>query len=374
MPVTKNPITVAHVVWSLQVGGLERIVVELVKRLDPSMFASIVCCLEFEGELAQAVRQAGGTVIRFDKRPGRDLGLPFRLASCFRQHRVDIIHCHNYGPLAYGSIAAKLSGGARVIHTVHGPDASMRSEQRFYQRLKLVNQVVAVSEHVREVAIHRGGVPRGRIETILNGIDVDSYATKQTDSRARIRGELGLDGDDQLVGIVARLTPEKDHGTLLRAVARLRESDERVHLALVGDGELREELTRLSERLGIRAHTHFLGTRTDVPDVLSALDVFVLSSKIEGLGITLLEAMAAGVPVIGTAAGGIPEVIADGDTGRLTPVGDPHAMAEAVSWVLSHSDDAARMARRAATLVRERFGFGVMVARYETLYSRLAGR
>jgi len=177
-----------------------------------------------------------------------------------------------------------------------------------------------------------------------------------------------------VVGMIARLTAAKDHMNLFDAFLRVREAHAVARLLLVGDGELRADLERAVHQRRLSHTVVFAGRRDDVADVLSALDVFVLSSATEGLAVTLLEAMAAGLPVVATRVGGNPEVVVDGDTGRLVPPRDPIALAAAIGEMLSDRARATRMGERGAERARGRFGIDAMVNGYLALYDALAAR
>ncbi len=258
--------TVAHVVWSLEVGGLERVVVDLVSRLDPQRYRSVVCCLETEGALAAEIRDRAHVVDAMHKSPGKTVGLWFRLARWFRAHNVDIVHAHNFGPLLYGSVAARMAGSPAVVYTLHGPEAAERRDYRRLDRLGLIRRIVAVSDHVREVAIESGGLSHERIVTIRNGIDCDRYQVRDGEARSRVRRDLGLEESHLAIIVVARLTHEKDHATLLESFARVAHSRGDARLILAGDGPLRSDLETRAHELGIGEITTFLGTRSDIPE------------------------------------------------------------------------------------------------------------
>lgn len=364
--------TVAHVVWGLEVGGLERVVVDLIRGLDPDRFDSIVYCLARRGALADTVADRCRDILVLDKRPGRSYLLPARLGASFRRLGVDIVHAHNFGPLLYGAAGARFARfgrGPAVVYTLHGPEASERNDFRRVDRVRRIDRVVSVSDHVRDVAVHTGGIEAERITTIYNGIDVERFAAGG--ARDRVRAELGLAEDAVVIGVVARLSAEKDHATLLAAFAPLVRLHPRVRLVLVGDGDLRASLERRAGELEIDRHTLFLGTRTDVPELLSAFDAFAMSSRIEGLGITLIEAMAAGLPTVATAAGGIPEVLTP-ETGIVVPTGDPGRFTEALAWILDHREDARRMGLAGRERAREHFGVETMVRRYAEVYDEVS--
>ena len=367
------PRTVAHVVQNLDVGGLERVVISLMRAVDPGRYRSVLYTLGGGGVLSTGLAQEGFHVRPFTKAPGLDYALLTRMTRALRADRVDIVHCHNYSPLVYGAVSGRAARVAGVVYTAHGAKTSGRRATRMFQRLRLVDDVVFVSDDARRVALAAGAVHDRRVHTIVNGIDARAYV-RGSDARRRLRAEFSIPDDAPVVGLIARLTAAKDHVNLFDAFLRVRGTHADARLLLVGDGELRAELERAVRQRNLSGAVVFAGRRDDVADVLSALDVFVLSSATEGLAVTLLEAMAAGLPVVATRVGGNPEVVVDGDTGRLVPPRDPAALAAAIGELLSDRARARRMGERGAERARGRFGIDEMVNGYLALYDALAAR
>ncbi len=366
---TRRPINIAHVVVSHRMGGLERVVSSLIRHIDHERFRSALCCIEREGEWVSDVRKYCEDVAMICKKPGVAYGLPFRIARYLRAQRVDVVHCHNFAAYLYGSIGGRIARCPGIVYTVHGPEIPSKKRHVLLQRLPLADHVVAVSEHVRRGAIQKVGLKPERVMTILNGVDLTPSEVGRT--AGRIRSEIGVPEDALLLGTVARLTPEKDHETLLRAFARIVSQHAGARLLIVGDGPLREVLEKRVVELKINESAHFLGSRQDVASILSSLDVFVLASREEGLGIALLEAMAARVPVVATAVGGIPEIVVDGKTGLLVAPGDPDGLADAVMGLLMDKERGQSFVTEGAKRVAEQFDVSQMIRAYESLYVRL---
>jgi glycosyltransferase involved in cell wall biosynthesis len=217
-----------------------------------------------------------------------------------------------------------------------------------------------------------GSVAPGKIVVIHNGFNAiaDAQAVRER-RRPELLAELGIGADARVIGSVARLSPVKGHRYLLEAVAQVMKTDARVYLVLAGDGELRDEIAAHAERLGIGARTRLLGHREDSAQLVAAFDVAVLASLSEGLPNAVIEAMAAGAPVVATAVGGVPELIEDGKTGFLIPPANPEAMAERIEYALSHADLTGLIATRGRRFVTERFGMERMVAAVESLYDEI---
>jgi len=363
------PLHVMHLVPLLRVGGMEQGVVKLVNGLDRSRVRSSVVTFNAPDSLALALRPD----VRLEvlaKRNGNDPRLVLHLHRLLRHHRPHIVHTHSWGTLLEGYMAAR---AARVPFVVHGEHGTME-EGRVNVVLQRwawhrVDRVVSVSSRLADRLAERIGFPRERIVTIRNGVDLDRFRAV---SREDARRALGLTPSQLVVGTVGRLVPVKDHANLLRAMAILRARGRQPGLVIVGEGPLRVELERLAGSLGLADSVRMLGARPDVESVLVALDVFVLSSKSEGLSNTIIEAMASGLPVVATSVGGADELVEHGRTGLLVPREDPEALAEAVAALL---DDAARrgeMGRAGRAKAEREFSLERMLAGYERLYLDLA--
>lgn len=364
------PRTVAHVVQNLDVGGLERVVINLMRGMDARRYRSVLYTLGGGGSLSGELDREGFAVRPFAKSPGLDYSLLIRMARALRADRADVVHCHNYSPLVYGALGGRLARVSGVVYTAHGAKTSGRRATRRFQRLRLVDDIVFVSGDARRVGLGAGAVRDARVHTIVNGIDVRAYARRE-EVRRRVRDEFAIAPEAPVAGIVARLTAAKDHVNLFDAFRRVRAVHSDARLLVVGDGELRDQLTRALAERDLTDAVILAGSRSDVADVLSAMDVFVLSSATEGLAVTLLEAMAAGLPVVATRVGGNPEVVVDGETGRLVPPRDAGALAAAVGEMLSDRALGASMGERGRARAVARFGIDAMVGSYVALYDAL---
>jgi len=360
---------IAHVVLSLDVGGLERVVATLAQAQHQSGRRVSVCCLDRAGALAEALPPAGVAVHTVGRSArGFDPAAVLRLARLLRADGARIVHCHNYGALVYGALAARLVRGARVVYTVHGAVTSSRRSTARFLKLGIVHEVVFVSAHARGVAREAGVTGSSHVHTILNGVDVSSFAAGHAGGADAVRRAHGIPDDARVCGIVARLTEAKDHANLFAAVAIARESIPTLHCLVVGDGELRDELERDVTERRLSAAVVFTGARANVRDYLDAMDVFVLSSVTEGLAMTLLEAMAAGLPVVATRVGGNAEVVEDGVTGRLVPASNAKALADAIVSMIESPAAARAMGDAGRERVTRLFSLEAMVRRYQAVY------
>jgi glycosyltransferase involved in cell wall biosynthesis len=338
--------TVMQVALSLDVGGLERVILNLVQNAS-SEFRLVVCCLERPGAWADQL----STVVAFDKRPGVDWRLFWKIARLARIEHVDVIHTHNSTAHLYGAIAGKLAG-VKVLHTEHGKNIGEEARSFRVNRWaeRFTDVTVAVSKQIaREALLHEHVAP-DRLVVVANGISVEHFRSPRNANGRRI-------------GTVGRLVREKNYPLLFRAFTTIPNAE----LVVVGDGPLRSELESQAGPL-----VRFLGQRSDVAALLPGFDVFAVSSSTEGMSIALLEAMAAGCPIVATAVGGNTEVIEHEVTGLLVPPNDETALRAAIVRLLADRTLAARLGKAASDLSRQRYSVAAMTRRYEELWRRLA--
>lgn len=293
-----------------------------------------------------------------------------RLARLFRRTKTEIVHTRNAEAFFYGFLGAKLAGVRALIHSEHGrvlPDSPRRMAlQRWL--LRFTDAAFSVSDQLRRDLITHLRVPDGRFETIYNGVDVTRIASAD---RASARRAFGVADDEIVIGSVGRLVPVKNYELLLRAFSRLRA---RTRLVFIGEGPERAKLEGVAATCGITSRTTLLGHREDVADLLVGLDVFVLPSRSEGMSNTLLEAMAAGVPVMASDVGGNREIVEDGRSGLLFASEDEAGLSERLTSLVDDLSLRARLGRAGSDRVIREFSMGSMIRKYETLYERVARR
>lgn len=369
---------VLHLITRLPVGGAERLLVDIARGLDPQRFTSVACCIQERGELAGELEASGIAVHslermrtkRFDWRAIGDL------ARLMREQRIDVVHSHLYHANLYGRLAARR---ARVpaVATVHNTYAKRKLHRELLNRwlAHISAKVIAVSEDVRSDLMRHDGIPPQKIALIHNGIDVGRVETALTRGEARER--LGVTGDAIVLGCVARLEEQKGHRFLLEALARLNEparSSGRFRALLVGDGRLRAELEQRAAELGVAAWTRFLGTRHDVPDILKALDICVMPSLWEGLSVAMLEAMAAGLPLVISDVSGVSQVIGDNEYGIKVPVGDVPALVRTIRALADAPERRVALGAAARQRVRAKFSAQAMLSDLSRLYEEVSSR
>jgi glycosyltransferase involved in cell wall biosynthesis len=368
-------LSIAHVIATFGVGGQERVVVDLVRvqrRLGHDVIAVSLAAGE-EGPMGEELRAAGARTFNLPKGAGVDTGLPARLAALFLLERVQIVHTHNPQPLVYAGAAARLVG-AKVVHTRHGVNRG--SERQLWLRRaagRLAHVYVAVSRETAELAREEGDAPAARLRVVENGIDLSRFAP-DAELRAAVRAELGIPEGAFVAGTVGRVVEAKDHAFLVRALAP--SLGPGFHVVIAGTGDLEDALRAQVAALPGQAasHVHVLGLRRDVPRLLAAFDVFVLSSRFEGLPLVLPEAMAAGLPSVATAVGGVPGVVRENVTGYLVPHGDEVGLRARVGELASDADKRARLGRRAREVALADYSAERMAAEYLSIYREVLGR
>jgi sugar transferase (PEP-CTERM/EpsH1 system associated) len=359
------PIRVVHVVTTLNVGGLERVVLDLVRRRRQDAFDARVVCLDASGLIADAVGSVGvpvDTIGTGGSVPRRVL----RLARRLRQLKPDVLHTHNPQAHVHGALAARLAGVPAVVHTKHGRGILEGRTPVVVTRLATAwtSRFVAVSQDAARVAMEAERVPAAKVVVIHNGIDVDRYAAPGT--RPPATKGRGI--------TVGRLDPIKDQSTMLRAVRLVVNRMPGFQLDIVGDGPSRAGLVEECAALDLGDRVNFLGYQADVAPYLAAADLFVLSSESEGVPLALLEAMASGLPAVATDVGGLREVIVPGETGRLVPARSPDELARAILDIAADPGERDRMGGAARRRVVDHFNLRTVVARYEELYLECLGR
>jgi sugar transferase (PEP-CTERM/EpsH1 system associated) len=365
------PVPVYQIVLRLGCGGLEKMVVHLARALDPGQYRVTVCCLEDPGELAAELHGSHVPVVSLGKH-GFSPSTVARLARRLRREHVRIVHTHNPGAHLYGTVAAKMAGVPAVVHTRHGPRVDAARSSFFFRRW-LSNwtcSAVGVSQDTAQLLVQSAGIAAEKVTMIANGVPIPRI---RPEDRAAVRGELGIPEGAPTIGIVARLSPEKEHRTLLTAFAHLTKTVPAAHLLIVGDGPLRNALETQVLEAGIARQVHLTGFRTDVDRMLAAMDVFVLCSSFEGTSLTLLEAMGAGLPIVATAVGGTPEVIGSPANALLVPARDAEALSRALVAALSQPDATRAMAARAQARMKAHYETESMARQYEELYRRVQG-
>lgn len=331
---------VCHLITdSVIIGGAETFLINLTAQLA-DQYDQTVICLTGNGALLDRLRQIGIEAVSVGMAGKGDLAALWRLVALVRRFRPEVLHTHLFHASLLGSIIGRLLRIPVVLSTEH--TAGLHGYRGSMARIRtgLSDKVVAVSWAVRE-ALVRVGVRPSKIEVIVNGLPLDQF--QKQGERERVRSELGIPPGAVVIGKVAGFRPVKGHEDLVRAFSQVAGEFPCSLLLLVGDGVRRRPVEQLVRELGLSGRVIFAGFRQDVPVLLSAMDVLALASLWEGMPLSVLEAMAAGLAVVATRTGGIPEVVVEGETGLLVPPGDPAALAGALREVLRHPDRTQQM-------------------------------
>lgn len=367
---------ITHVVENLDRGGLERMVIDLAHAQAGAGHDVEVICLFERGTLAVELDRSGIPVHACHKNGAGDPRPWRRLRALLSARQDGALHTHNAAAHYHAGLAGMGQRFARIVNTRHGmgmPRPRSRREWLYRHSLHRTDAVVAVCEAALAKFAAQGVRPRGRLLKIANGIALDGFPQASAERREALASLLGFAPGTRIIGTVGRLSPVKDQAMLLRAFARVRETMADVALVVVGDGPLRAELGALAASLGIAPRVRFLGDRNDVrAALLAGFDLFALSSISEGYSVALLEACAAGIPIVATDVGGNGEIVADGGNGWLAPAGDADAFAALAARVLRDSAQAAAMGMRGREWARIEGSTHTMAARYAELYGTKA--
>lgn len=368
---TERKIKILHVIDSLGIGGMERIVIDVANGLDSTRFEQVVCCISRRGEAADQLRD-GVRCFDLGKGDKADRLMPLKLAGVIRRERPDIIHSQSWSGVDT-ALAKLLMPGVKLVHSEHGRSYSDLRRQSLMRRMArrglyhVADSVFAISSEVREFYCGQTGFSAERMQIISNGID--TRRIDEADAKG-IRAEFGIAPDDFVFGTVARLDLTKDTMMLARAFAAiaLPRQNPKLKLLIVGDGEQRARLEEFVAMLGLNRIVIFAGMRRDVPRLLRAMDVFALSSVSEGLPLTVLEAMAARLPVVATNVGALPELVEEGRTGFLVPIRHAAAMSDKFEAFLANRRLANILGEAARQKVVREFTMERMLRNYGEMY------
>jgi glycosyltransferase involved in cell wall biosynthesis len=358
-------LSICEVITTLGVGGAEMHLLALTRGLLARGHRPEVVYLKGEGELALTFEASGIAVRKIEMDSSRESPRAIAaLARHLRRSRPDVVHTHLLKADAVGALAALLAGRRALLASKHNDERALLHP--VYSRVhgllsRLDRRVIVLSDHVGRFVAEHGRVPPSKIRRVYYGVDPAPFEAASAEG---LREELGLSAEDFVVVCVARFAPQKAHAVLLDAFAHALGEEPGLRLLLVGDdpfGDHRQRAEAHAASLGLGERVRFLGIRRDVPRILAASDLFIMSSLWEGLGLVFLEAMAAGKPIVATSVSAVPEVVPDGVAGILVPPNDAITMARAILAIARHPDRARSFGEAGRRWVRERFGVERMV-------------
>jgi glycosyltransferase involved in cell wall biosynthesis len=371
----KQTIDVLHVIGSLSTGGAERNLCYLAPFFHRSELSYGICCLIRRGEFADEVEEAGVPVFDLRFRMRSSILSILRLAALLRKKKVKVLHTHLFTTGVVGRLAALLAGVPVVITHEHGNTPWKRWHHTMFERwaIHFTDLRIAVSQEIMDMRIEQEGTPRSKMCIVPNAVEPTRFEVDDA-TRHATRQEIGLD-DCFIIGRIGRLVESKCHDLLLDAAREVCGKKPEVRFILVGDGPSTPGLERLRESYGLTGKVHFLGRRTDVPELLAAIDLYVITSRWEGLPLALLEAMMAGKPIISTSVGAIPGALRDNEDGILIR---PNCKEDLVESLLALIDDPQRMRLLGANARKRamaKFSPGVVLGELEDIYRKiLAGK
>ncbi|HEX8948357.1 MAG TPA: glycosyltransferase family 4 protein [Dissulfurispiraceae bacterium] len=360
-----------QITHDLRIGGLQQVVVNICRAIDRERFDISVLCLRSLGEFVPEVEETGSKVIYLPQTlNGTDYLSFLKVARILKQEKVDVIHTHNTQPFVDGTLGAVMSGVRTIVHTDHA--RNFPDKRRYMLAEWLVShrayKVVGVSEPVSQNLIKYEKISPRKVITIPNGVDASRYDIAV--DRAHKKKELKITREGPVIGLGARLIKQKGISYLLKAMPELIVRFPDITLLIAGEGDYGETLKKEAEELGVGRHTLFAGSRTDMPELLKVLDLYVLPTLGEGLPMVLLEAMAAGCPIIATDVGGNYMAVRHGENGSLVEPANAPLLAAEIIRVLEDKGLRARYARKGKELFMKHFSAQIMTRRYEKLYLR----
>lgn len=364
-----------HVVDGLDTGGLERFVCDLALSQHAAGQSVAVFSLNRTEGFRAELEAAGVEVIQGDKRGGFDRRLIRRLRAVLRERGVDLVHSHNFVPNYYAALAM-LGLPCVLVNTCHNMGTRLQQRRlRLFFALSLLRtaRIATVGDAARTHLVGAGLLPAKRTVAVDNGIPVQRFALGAP-ARAAARAALGLPPDTVVLGCVGRLVALKNHALLIAELPALRAQFQGLHLVLIGDGPLRTELQRQANALELGECVVFAGDRSDVATLLAGFDVFVQPSRTEGLSIALLEASAAGCAIVASRVGGNPEIVFDGERGRLFESEDGTGLRRILVELLEDPAQRMRLGQAAHAWAKREVGIERARERYAALYAQAQGR
>lgn len=373
----RRRIRVAFFIDNHTIGGTELNAVRTAERLDRERFELSVFCLAADGPLLERYERADIPVesVPIDNLYGpAALGTGARVSRLLRQREVDIVHCHDRYSNVFGGFWGHLAGRPRMIASRRWWDSDGHAFYRHGNRLayRCADRVLANSAAVGRLLVETDGVRPEKLVVIPNFVDESAFDPIEPGQAEALRQELGLPADALVVGVVANLRPVKDHQTLLRAIALLEPAwRDRTHVVLIGEGSERQPLQALARELGLGDRVHLPGSRSSTPNLHHLFDVSVLCSLHEGFPNSLVEAMAAGRPIVATNVGGIPDAVTPGENGLLVPAQSPDALAAGIGVLLANPDRRRAMGEAGLRRARRDFRAETVIPQLEAVYEQL---
>lgn len=362
---------IVHVTFDMRIGGTEQVICNLVENTDRSRFQLSILCIEKEiGPFGKELIKKGFSITSLSRNPGFDITLIIMIYNYIKENKIDILHCHQYTPYVYGVLGA-LTTKCKVIFTEHGrffPDQRKFKRILINPLLNLVtNRVTAISKATLGALVNFENFPGHKIRVIYNGMNSDRFF--KNDTGEKLIPEL--DENSFVLGTVARLDPIKNQKIMIKALKRVHQKYDNIYLIIVGDGPERKNLEDLVQELELSSFVIFTGFRQDTHLLYKIMDVFLLTSFSEGTAMTLLEAMASGLPCIATDAGGNPEIVKHNETGIIIPSDNITSLAESIIRLMEDKDFKTKAGLAGIERFKKKFTIDHMIKAYEKLYGEM---
>ena len=364
------PIPVLHIIKSLGRGGAETLLPETLNNHDKTKFTfHYIYFLPWKNQMAAEIEKAGGKVMCLASKNNIEIILKVRrIAKYIKQHKIQLIHCHLPWAGIVGRLAGKLSK-VPVVYTEHNTWDHYHKLTYYFNKLSFSSQekVIAVSNDVAESIGKHYGKSHPQIEIVMNGINTEKFSNSLP-ATIDIRGQLNIKPDAIVIGIVCVFRAQKRLHVWLEIAANLIKKYSNCYFIIVGDGILKEEIKKKAGQLNLENHLHLAGLQSEIRPYLKAMDIFMMSSEFEGLPIALLEAMSMGCMPACTAAGGIPELITDGQNGLLVPVDRPLLLGNYLEKYIETPEEIKKLGHAARQTVINQFSMQKMVSELENIY------
>jgi len=373
MKMSEKKINILYVIWSLGLGGAERVVIDLAKGLDRSRFQPFICCLNEEGTFAKELKDSLIQIFELNKKAGLDFSVIGKIVRIIKDHNIHLVHTHLWGANVWGRVAG-FKAQVPVVVTEHNIDVWKRWYHRWIDRrlAPKTNKICVVSEKVKQFYINHVHLSSSKLQVVYNGIKLSE---KNSDAAhvQKIKNEFNIKDGSPILANIGRLVEAKANHIFIRALEELDRRAVEFHALMIGDGPLKEALTAQGQALIRKNKLTLTGLRKDVQQILDIVDVAVLSSTREGFSIVVLECMAKGIPFVATDVGGNREQVVDGKTGFIVDVNQPLPLAQAISKIIQDSGLASRIGENARQRAREYFSIERMVQTTQEIYAQALG-
>jgi len=372
----RNTMKILHLIDTFGIGGMENVLINLINKMNESKYNHFICCYNADDNFIQRLSRTDTDITILKKRKGNDLTIPFKIAKICNRKQIDIIHARGWTMYAEGLLASKISPSVKgFIYGFHGKtfeDVLNKKRRRMFMEWFLARftaRIVTLSEGMRDDYASSVYIRKKRITVINNGIDIQKFSKKI--DKNKIRKKFGISPEEIVLGCVARLDPVKDLITLLKGYKMAQKCKADISLLIVGDGPCMDQIKKISCKFKLKNKIIFTGMRNNIPELLQLMDVYVQTSLYEGMSNTILEAMAAGLPVIATSVGGNNEIVIHKKTGLLIPPKEPGALSKAINCLYVDPEKRKEYGKQGHLKVKHSFSIKKMVTNYQYLYDNL---